>query len=132
MTDKHTPGPWHVAHNGICAGMDKDGNDIFLATIGVAPGTVGPHSIAKNRDTAKANATLIAAAPDLLEALEAVTPKELSDGWWCPECRATIDCATNEEYCVECGEYLADVQPSDEWHKKALAAIAKAKGENDG
>lgn len=75
-----------------------------------------------------AEARLMAAAPDLLAALEAICPKTMGDGWWCPECQDWINLATFHECCPHCGTYLTDVQPSEDWHKQALAAIAKAKG----
>lgn len=63
---KHTPGPWHIAEYG----MNKDGTpkhygivhgDITIANLGT--------STNKNAKEMDANARLIAAAPDLLEAL---------------------------------------------------------------
>jgi len=70
---KHTPGPWSI-------------NDWPQATTDIAIGAVGAPLIAKVplRDVSlneqKANASLIAAAPDLLEALKlAVSALERSD-----------------------------------------------------
>lgn len=68
METKHTPGPWHVEpeeaseHRGlaICA------EDAVVATI--TPDENGPFPL---DDTDRANAQLIAAAPDLLAALKA-------------------------------------------------------------
>jgi hypothetical protein len=61
---KHTPGPWQVGHfdsNMIC---DSDGANRGCSPIARVEGTA-----AKRR----ANARLIAAAPDLLEALRPLT-----------------------------------------------------------
>lgn len=64
---KHTPGPWVVKpdldENGLGSfGICKDGD----STLAVTCGRVTPRLIEK----ARANAQLIAAAPDLLQALE--------------------------------------------------------------
>lgn len=58
---KHTPGPWVVGEN-----QDHDAimaSDYYVATVHDACG------IESNDETSRANAKLIAAAPDLLEAL---------------------------------------------------------------
>jgi hypothetical protein len=67
---KHTPGPWFQAHRPDSEGMystevfDKEG--VTIATLAWYPYTIGntTHTL---RDP---NAKLIAAAPDLLKALE--------------------------------------------------------------
>lgn len=87
----HTPGPWSYIGNGdvvaksdkYCGG-EKDIASVFLTV----------------NDEDEANARLIAAAPDLLEAL-----KDMLDG--------------HEDACTGYGEGAAD---------KARAAIAKATG----
>ncbi len=58
MTNKHTPGPWKVSsdHYHICKGA---------TAVAAVFGTTG-HDAARS----EANARLIAAAPELLEALE--------------------------------------------------------------
>jgi hypothetical protein len=58
---KHTPGPWHV----------HDGDNRFLFVDSLTEGSVC--KIAANGHS-EANAQLIAAAPELLEALEAAEP----------------------------------------------------------
>lgn len=88
---KHTPGPWINLGNGdivaqsenYCGG-EKDIASVFLTS----------------NDEDEANANLIAAAPELLEAL-----KDMLDG--------------HEDACTGYGEGAAD---------KARAAIAKATG----
>ena len=83
MGSKHTPGPWHVA-NGVQVRSEKD----QLARVWMMRTGEG-----------KANARLIAAAPELLEAIEEL----LSATQHLNPCPATVE--------------------------KARAAIAKAKGE---
>jgi len=60
MTDKHTPGPWTLSGDGSC--VAEIGNLIVTAPPEV-------HDW-KNPNTIDADARLIAAAPDLLEALK--------------------------------------------------------------
>jgi hypothetical protein len=61
----HTPGPWNVAENGtkLTAKHPLRGHQYDIVTVHYAF-EHGQH---------EANATLIAAAPDLLEALEAIS-----------------------------------------------------------
>lgn len=59
---KHTPGPWHV-------GM-KPGPIVY----GPKGEQVSPLNIMLDPEEAKANARLIAAAPELLDALKSVLP----------------------------------------------------------
>lgn len=109
---KHTPGPWSVIPYG---GIGANGEKIDGFDIGCDLCRDGFHKIAKLETTKwsrdeLANANLIAAAPDLLEALENLflDYKQLADsgdaGFWKLEDR--------------------DVG------KQAMAAIARAKGES--
>ena len=68
---KHTPGPWTLEGGKVC------GNGYYIAT-------VNSHGTTEGR----ANATLIAAAPDLLEALQRMNNR----GWF-----AQTVCASEEE-----------------------------------
>ncbi len=93
MTAKHTPGPWEVDHDAIyCAGSGDTIAEIDFA-----------------RDEYSANARLIAASPDLLEALEAMV----------------ADCVALAES-VDAGFWDAEKHAPV---IKARTAIAKAKGE---
>lgn len=64
---KHTPGPWHVVPYGdggslvICSDEAGDWRIAFMAT---------PSGYKAERDEIKANAHLIASAPEMYEALE--------------------------------------------------------------
>ena len=68
MSTQHTPGPWMVRHDFLCS--DK------TLTVGVAAVNIGSESGAvawptgTNEAQELANARLIAAAPDLLDALK--------------------------------------------------------------
>lgn len=76
MNTKHTPGPWDIW-------TDREENEIYGRAIGARITAAGDsrsigsiHGLASNeeaiRDEAAANAKLIAAAPELLAALEAL------------------------------------------------------------
>lgn len=104
MQTQHTPGPWYVFHSAHRGRFDDDGPGAF--SIGDAP-TARSANILCSRyewperaEEMKANARLMAAGPDLLEALI-----ELAD----------------------CGaEAWGEDRPCVKW---ARAAIAKATGE---
>ena len=101
MTTKHTPGPWFTWEGGVYAGRPKvknrgelRGYDAKICEMDDMDGT------ARSR---KANAKLIAAAPDLLEALRSAVND--ADAWgladdecdWLPIARAAIARATGEQ-----------------------------------
>ena len=72
MSNKHTPGPWLVSYNTFDSGEDhgiyKDGDfDIKGLQIAVVSG-LPTSSNTTTEDEGKANAKLIAAAPELLQA----------------------------------------------------------------
>ena len=73
---KHTPGPWFAKRAGGDGYFEwyvgRDGENCPIAEDIADPMT---------RDPSEANAHLIAAAPDLLEALKAATSFPLSDSW---------------------------------------------------
>ena len=68
MKTQHTPGPWHVATRRIEFHSERvfAAGSRYIACIGGSDDTV---------EEQKANAHLIAAVPDLLEALEDVTDR---------------------------------------------------------
>ena len=63
MTTKHTPGPWKAHLDQVAIVEMSDGHQFY----------VGGED--QSTDTIDANAALIAAAPDLLAALEAILPE---------------------------------------------------------
>ena len=70
---KHTPGPW--AFNGSANIKGRvNGNDELIALVAAMPCVGGHDDLAAQRgcDMENANIRLIAAAPDLLEALKGV------------------------------------------------------------
>lgn len=93
---KHTPGPWYVQ-------PEQDGAFTIWANE-LQLGEVTPDDMG-DKLPAQANAALIAAAPDMLAALE----------WWQAQMR--------DDSCDDMGKLLDDMSA------KARAAIAKAKGE---
>lgn len=97
MTAKHTPGPWTPEFGeAYRVRAQQDGGQVAIMM-----NLKGQHGLAgrRNGDEVAANARLIAAAPELLDALQAI----INDGLHC------------------------DVVPH--LHTKARAAIARATGE---
>lgn len=112
MTEaKHTPGPWFVGYNGLdvgCINAKIGGHAKLFDIRGWGYLTGGGHgALGLSNDDAvriqSANANLIAAAPDLLEALYRLMRECEMEGL---ESRAGFDC----------------------WIGNARAAIAKANG----
>ncbi len=66
MSAQHTPGPW-IAQDGYGAVTSRDGT-VAMVDNHFVP--VAERSFPTQRDERTANARLIAAAPDMLEALE--------------------------------------------------------------
>ena len=99
---KHTPGPWtdkNRAYDGMITGIDsEDDDDIVIAKC--YDDTEGPNNISTAE--MKANARLIAAAPELLAALERV---------------------------LECHRLKISLDTNAGAVEQARAAIAKAKGD---
>jgi hypothetical protein len=73
MSTKHTPGPWHAVTIGTLAFISQALDDEFRfshATVHFP--NYHPDGLAAARVEQSANCSLIAAAPDMLEALESV------------------------------------------------------------
>jgi len=107
VMSKHTPGPW-VSKPATCGVFAADGNREVARTIWRGPNDDQEH-IANNR--------LIAAAPDLLDALE-----EAARCWELSTNEVILDpesceCCFGHGWCWACT------------YSKVSAAIAKAKGE---
>ncbi len=90
---KHTPGPWAM----------PDSEQGRISKVGVNGGwdgmiaTADCGDYARSRSEGFANARLIAAAPDLLEALKDAVRDSESPGQWLDEARAAIAKATGEQ-----------------------------------
>lgn len=116
MTTKHTPGPWFLDGNGKI--WRRPPSELYERGGGVA----GDHPVAQafrghssweQGFPVEANARLIAAAPELLEALQSALQAFES----------IIDEMTVGERYTNAGQYLIDAVP------EARAAILKATGE---
>lgn len=97
---KHTPGPWGVARRSHCTVL----NALFVNGGGDRVARVVVPNTASSIEEYEANARLIAAAPELLEALQSMPWPERSSG-----------------VCHLSAEWLA-------WQDSVKAAIAKATG----
>lgn len=102
MSLPHTPGPWRLENN-IAYGWKTNPYSITVRKPGVHGVAVAniPAKQTISRDEALANARLMAAAPDLLDALVTM-PQGLSstdaEWWdWIEKARAAIDKATGGE-----------------------------------
>ena len=104
MTDtKHTPGPWEITHRvGECPYPHRKIEAVYIINEHSEAHYVEDMSDAKLHGTIRANAKLIAAAPDLLQALEGMTN--------------LFSSALNDQYKAE----------DFEQYKAAQAAITKA------
>lgn len=113
-TPKHTytPGPWHIyASDGYRPGIDADNESYSVIIFGEMDSKEGVQG--RTIDEAQANARLIAAAPDLYEALSIVQAIAKSD-------RAAIE---------RLGFDFKSGQKCSEWAEgKIDAALAKARG----
>lgn len=94
---KHTPGPWEVAY------QDKNGQSVVKGKhIEVA--TCWHHCVGSIEKEMHSNARLIAAAPDLLEALQMLLKRVivgydgLPQGYGVSKARAAIAKATGDQH----------------------------------
>lgn len=108
----HTPGPWWLEDSGQ-DGLTVYGKSKDAATLVVCSRMFHPY----RKGEMLANLSLIAAAPELLEALERIArPHDCG----CKPCTGA------------CRNQLALEITAEEIQELARAAIAKAKGESDG
>ncbi|WP_462052465.1 hypothetical protein ACSYS7_001747 [Stenotrophomonas maltophilia] len=128
MSSKHTPGPWEVSHGGHGSphGFVIDeyyvlnrtvADDVAIAADIVDPATQMP---------SEANARLIAAAPELLEALSKAvreTEQFLFDAWLVRVCPSG-DVESVQRQWLASSDHRDFV---DEWREQ-IDAIAKATG----
>lgn len=124
---EHTPGPWAISNRDEILGHpDQDGDDVVIAVVGKSSGfRNSPHTVVRN----PADRHLIAAAPDLLEALK--------------KCRNEIalirDALDHNNLSVDGWHLNGDLEPiqnfwadiPDDGLNSADAAIAKATGQAD-
>lgn len=90
---KHTPGPWtDVSVDGSYWGVYSSSGDVVAQAQQIRPMKDDPTQIERH-----ANARLIAAAPELLEALEAAYYNEGGYQAWKEQARAAIRKATGEK-----------------------------------
>jgi len=75
----HTPGPWHVLRNDV----------VDARSCHIASAQFNPAGRANSTEQMPANARLIAAAPDLLAALQKIA----TGGHWLGECIRTAQAA---------------------------------------
>lgn len=61
---------------------------------------------------------------EAIKLLKAITPENVSNDWWCPNCRSYVD-ATYFYLCASCGTYIEDCQPSQEWIEKAHEVLRR-------
>lgn len=109
MTTKHTPGPWRVgdAGNTVFGPKTAHPSPVSICTISGPTPRINP-------EEKRANARLIAAAPDLLEALEAI----------CARVAGEFD----NPALVRLGGALGDT--NEDIRAISAAAIIKARGED--
>lgn len=99
MSAAHTPGPWAYqieenAHDDMRHGVIAKCNDLWIAAC-YRSGTTPDNDKSPKADAeAEANARLIAATPDLLEALQAVAVGYRDHDIWLGQVRAAIAKAT--------------------------------------
>lgn len=112
MTTKHTPGPWQAQDYWII-GCVEDSWDIMAGA-----NTACPWRVAKVFRS-EADARLIAAAPDMLDALRGAVEDNLS---------VCYDDGIKDHWLGCCRAHASQGHAADCWKTKARAAIAKAEG----
>ena len=108
---KHTPGPWEAAERGDYFDLDGNSRVILGDDRRIA---IVQHS---GREADAANTRLIAAAPDLLDALEAI---DCESDWLMACCVAAESCGRGPVHPKQTARSLI---------AKVRDAIAKAEGE---
>ena len=91
--NKHTPGPWTVTRVSKSTIL----KDLYVSASPERVARVVLPATANSIDEYEANARLIAAAPDLLEALKGFMDGAEAMGWNTDKARAAIAKATGEQ-----------------------------------
>ena len=130
---KHTPGPWMIALNDCDNAPEVIGRKGKPIASVYTENLLCEWDLIMSKEEARANATIIAAAPVLYEALKELLPPDdmVSNYWWCPTCKRAVPGTevTYEEYHETCGTYIGAVNDS-QWLRKAKDAIVKVEGES--
>ena len=113
MTAKHTPGPWHIGKGIPTRVYNYEGHLVATVPEGLKWSELPDGELSLY----KANAHLIAAAPELLGALKSML--EIAPELPPAECRCHIS-----PPCSDCVNYAGE----REIYAEAVAAIAKAAG----
>ena len=121
MTAAHTPGPWAIDWN--VARLDIFSGDAATLIASLRRSTLSPAI----DDVAKANAKLIAAAPELLEACQTFAEWLRREEAGCDRQGTAHD--TPEGRAVFSDWFYENVAMCDLAQKQARAAIAKATGD---
>ncbi|MDH1192491.1 hypothetical protein [Stenotrophomonas sp. GD03958] len=127
MSSKHTPGPWHVTqYHPFCSPINGKGDRVTFAIRDSESDVAYVHTMLKGLRTDEANARLIAAAPQLLEALSKAvreTEQFLFDAWLVRVCPSG-DVESVQRQWLASSDHREFV---DEWREQ-IDAIAKATG----
>jgi hypothetical protein len=93
MEAKHTPGPWHIVDNGHWFDVVVPWKDNPDVVADYCPKICEVHYRSNDDIVGASNVNLIAAAPDLLEALQAIIPDAIGNHIGGPDTQARIDAA---------------------------------------
>jgi hypothetical protein len=123
MSNKHTPGPWEVSCSVQVVGASP-GNRCIVSQ----PFTDGTQGPVIGLEAQIANANLIAAAPDLLEALENILDNEKQSSFehWASATRPSGDCESVHSQWLESSSY----QDFLDLYGDEIAAVSKARGQS--
>ena len=127
MTNLHTKGPWLLSGCTIMEDLGPLGPGQAIATVVGGYGS-GPYFVEDPAEK-RANANLIAAAPELLQALETIikeAEQSAFDAWLCQESQSGDSEQVNRSWKESStfADFIAQ-------YKTAIAAAAKATGERE-
>jgi len=127
MTKLHTKGPWLLSGRTIMEDLGPLGPGRAIATVVGGYGS-GPYFVEDPAEK-RANANLIAAAPELLQALETIikeAEQSAFEAWLCQESPSGDGEKVNHSWKESStfADFIAQ-------YKTAIAAAAKAEGERE-